>query len=55
VRQCSSRELERANGPALAPVEEAKEFHPMLDAVLLIMGIGFFVASIGYAVACDRL
>jgi len=27
----------------------------MLDFVLLAMGLGLFVLSIGYAVACDRL
>ena len=27
----------------------------MLDIVLLAMGLGFFVLSIGYAYACDRL
>jgi hypothetical protein len=27
----------------------------MLDIVLLIMGIGLFALSIGYAYACDRL
>jgi hypothetical protein len=28
---------------------------PMLDVIMLAMGLGFFVLSIGYAVACDRL
>lgn len=28
---------------------------PMLDIVLLALGLGFFVISIGYAYACDRL
>jgi hypothetical protein len=27
----------------------------MLDVILLAIGLGFFVLSIGYAVACDRL
>jgi hypothetical protein len=27
----------------------------MLDVILLATGLGFFVLSIGYAVACDRL
>jgi len=27
----------------------------MLDAVLLALGLVFFVLSIGYAYACDRL
>jgi hypothetical protein len=27
----------------------------MLDVALLALGLGFFVLSIGYAYACDRL
>jgi hypothetical protein len=41
--------------PAFAPVEEAEEFHSMLDVIMLVMGTGFFVLAIAYAVACDRL
>jgi hypothetical protein len=29
--------------------------HLMLDIVMLALGFGFFVASIGYAYACERL
>jgi hypothetical protein len=28
---------------------------PMWDIVVLALGIGFFVAGIGYAYACERL
>jgi hypothetical protein len=28
---------------------------PMLDVVMLAIGLGFFALSVGYAVACDRL
>jgi p-aminobenzoyl-glutamate transporter AbgT len=28
---------------------------PMLDAIVLTLTLVFFVASIGYAYACDRL
>jgi len=27
----------------------------MLDIVMLALGLGFFVAEIGYAYACERL
>jgi len=27
----------------------------MLDLILLALGLGFFVASVAYAYACDRL
>jgi hypothetical protein len=29
--------------------------HPMLDIVMLALGLGFFAAGIGYAYACERL
>jgi SNF family Na+-dependent transporter len=29
--------------------------HPMLDVILLALGLIFFVLSIGYAYACDQL
>ena len=29
--------------------------HFMLDVVMLALGLGFFVAGIGYAYACERL
>jgi hypothetical protein len=28
---------------------------PMLDAILVIVGLGFFAVTAFYAVACDRL
>jgi hypothetical protein len=28
---------------------------PMLDIIMLAMGLGFFALSVGYAYACDRL
>jgi hypothetical protein len=28
---------------------------PMLDLILVAVGLGFFALSIGYAFACDRL
>jgi hypothetical protein len=33
----------------------ARKEHQMLDLVLLALGLGFFVLTIGYAYACDRL
>jgi len=27
----------------------------MLDAIFLIVGVGFFAASIAYVIACDRM
>jgi hypothetical protein len=31
------------------------EEHPMLDLVLLALGLGLFALTVGYAFACDRL
>ena len=37
-----------------APKQRGKE-HLMLDIVMLALGIGFFVAAVGYTYACERL
>jgi hypothetical protein len=29
--------------------------YPMLDILMLALGLGFFVAGIGYAYTCERL
>jgi hypothetical protein len=29
--------------------------HPVLDIVFILVSIGFFVVSIGYVAACERL
>jgi hypothetical protein len=29
--------------------------HPVLDVILLALGLGFFALSIAYAFACERL
>jgi hypothetical protein len=29
--------------------------HPMLDFILLGLGLGLFALSVGYTIACDRL
>jgi hypothetical protein len=48
------------NSPSLKRAEAAhgnkrdKE-HLMLDIVMLVLGLGFFVVGIGYAYACERL
>ena len=38
------------SGPQLTAQE-----HLMWDVVMLALGLGFFVAGIGYAYACERL
>jgi hypothetical protein len=29
--------------------------HPMLDILMLALGLGFFVLAVGYTYACERL
>jgi hypothetical protein len=45
---CSASHFGRTRDPV------AQE-HPMLDIVMLALALGFFVAGIGYAYACERL
>ena len=40
---------------ARAAPDECRREHPMLDLMLLALGLGFFVLTIGYVYACDRL
>ncbi len=42
-----------ADGKAFA-TQHCKE-QPMLDLILLVVGLGFFALSIAYAFGCDRL
>ena len=44
----------RANRSAARKRAWEKE-HPMLDVILLALGLVFFALSVGYAYACDRL
>jgi hypothetical protein len=32
-----------------------REEQPMLDVILLALGLGFFAVSVAYAFGCDRL
>jgi hypothetical protein len=36
-------------------VQAACKEPPMLDLVMLALGLAFFALSVGYTVACDRL
>ena len=44
----------RVQSCACRPRQAAKE-QPMLDVMLLAVGVGFFALSIAYVYACDRL
>ena len=42
-------------GPSVRLAAHVAQEHPMLDIVILALALGFFVAGIGYAYACERL
>jgi hypothetical protein len=50
--ETESRKAQPAGGSRPA---STKEFQPMLDVLMLILGIGFFALSVTYALACERL
>jgi hypothetical protein len=41
--------------PAGCAQAAREEYQSMLDVLLLVIGIGFFLAAVAYASACDRL
>jgi hypothetical protein len=45
----------RANGIRRPGAGVYRKEHPMMDLVMLAIGLGFFALSVGYTVACDRL
>jgi hypothetical protein len=40
--------------PHCHPSEDGQE-NPMLDFIMLALGLGFFAAAVGYTYACERL
>lgn len=38
-----------------APLQPSHQELPMLDVVMLALGLGFFILTLGYAYACERL
>jgi hypothetical protein len=43
-----------AEGQGSGPADTAQE-QLMLDVFMVALGLGFFVAAVGYAYACERL
>ena len=39
----------------VAPGNKRDKEHLMLDVVMLVLGLGFFLVAVGYAHACERL
>ncbi|MGM4951472.1 hypothetical protein AB8B21_26165 [Tardiphaga sp. 866_E4_N2_1] len=37
------------------PLQSLHQEHSMLDIVMLALGLGFFILTLGYAYACERL
>jgi len=46
---------QKTRSPHLRLAVHVAQEHPMLDIVMLALALGFFVAGIGYAYACERL
>jgi hypothetical protein len=44
-----------AHSPPASARRPGKESQPMLDVLMLMIGIGFFALAVAYAFACDRL
>jgi hypothetical protein len=42
-------------GCLVQAARDAPKEASMLDIILLAIGLGFFVLSVGYTIACDRL
>jgi hypothetical protein len=47
--------LRRTLMAALARATRPHRSTPMLDLIMLAIGLGFFALSVGYAYACERL
>jgi hypothetical protein len=45
----------QTRSPSFGSWFTSQQEHPMLDIFMLALGLGFFVAGIGYAYACERL
>jgi hypothetical protein len=45
----------RDGNPSSDPVGRSAQEHLMLDVLMLALGLGFFVAAVGYTYACERL
>jgi hypothetical protein len=43
------------NAQRLRTAKRATRSIPMMDILMLALGLGFFAAGIGYAYACERL
>jgi hypothetical protein len=46
---------QKTRSPSFGPRITTHRNIPMLDIVMLALALGFFVAGIGYAYACERL
>ena len=55
MRRVAPHHPTRREGRFSRPADRYAQEHLMLDIVMLALGLGFFVAGIGYAYACERL
>jgi hypothetical protein len=47
--------MRQAGGLPCRPGSMRRKEHAMFDIVLIALGLSFFVLSVAYAYACDRL
>lgn len=52
---CARASVETHETAPASMVPSHRKEHSMLDVIMLALGLGFFVLSVGYAYACDRL
>jgi len=51
----STSPFQPERGPSFGPADYTAQEHLMLDVVMLVLGLGFFVVAVGYTYACERL
>jgi hypothetical protein len=50
-----ARQNDASEPASSAPYQTAARNVPMLDLIMLAIGLGLFAATVGYAYACERL
>jgi hypothetical protein len=55
TRLVDLRESSYRASARISATRACRKEHPMLDVIMLALGLGFFALSVGYTIACDRL
>lgn len=54
-RVALQRPTEWANRPSHGYAARTEQEQPMMDVLMIALGLAFFAAAIGYTYACERL